>query len=551
MNFTADHEKINGSDYRKLIIIAAQCLEDNKEEINELNVFPVPDGDTGSNMSMTVSNAAKELMRSNDMPLDMTAQKAAKAMLHGARGNSGVILSLLFRGISNGLASASECDGVAWANALSEGVKMAYKSVEHPAEGTILTVARRCADAAEKASLEKNSFEYVLTAAISEAEKALKDTVKQNPVLEKAGVVDAGGKGWLLVMQSMRNALNGEEPHELKISSESTETKEKADFSSFDTEDIKYAFCTEFIIHKHDGDADSSPLKEYLGSIGDSLVMIDDGEIIKVHVHTNVPHDVLGEALKYGVYETVKVENMKNQHTNKLVEQEEQKSEKEELKEYGFVAVCSGDGIESMFSELGVDKIVSGGQTMNPSTEDLYKAVSQVNAKTVFILPNNKNIILTANQVSELTDKNVIVIPTKTIPQGFAAMLGFNEDEDGETNEKRMTECIGNVDTMQVTYAARNSNYAGLNIEEGDLLALYEDKLLCADKDIKQLLKILADKAKHKEKKFISIYYGSDVSDDMANEALAIVKEELKDTDAEVTLYRGNQPVYYFIISAE
>ena len=551
MNLTADHEKINGSDYRKLIIIAAQCLEDNKEEINELNVFPVPDGDTGSNMSMTVSNAAKELMRSNDMPLDMTAQKAAKAMLHGARGNSGVILSLLFRGISNGLASASECDGVAWANALSEGVKMAYKSVEHPAEGTILTVARRCADAAEKASLEKNSFEYVLTAAISEAEKALKDTVKQNPVLEKAGVVDAGGKGWLLVMQSMRNALNGEEPQELKISSESTETKEKADFSSFDTEDIKYAFCTEFIIHKHDGDADSSPLKEYLGSIGDSLVMIDDGEIIKVHVHTNVPHDVLGEALKYGVYETVKVENMKNQHTNKLVEQEAQKSEKEELKEYGFVAVCSGDGIENMFKELGVDSIVSGGQTMNPSTEDLYKAVSQVNAKTVFILPNNKNIILTANQVSELTDKNVIVIPTKTIPQGFAAMLGFNEDEDGETNEKSMTECIGNVDTMQITYAARNSNYAGLNIEEGDLLALYEDKLLCADKDIKQLLKILADKAKHKEKKFISIYYGSDVSDDMANEALAIVKEELKDTDAEVTLYKGNQPVYYFIISAE
>lgn len=551
MNLTADHEKINGSDYRKLIIIAAQCLEDNKEEINELNVFPVPDGDTGSNMSMTVSNAAKELMRSNDMPLDMTAQKAAKAMLHGARGNSGVILSLLFRGISNGLASASECDGVAWANALSEGVKMAYKSVEHPAEGTILTVARRCADAAEKASLEKNSFEYVLTAAISEAEKALKDTVKQNPVLEKAGVVDAGGKGWLLVMQSMRNALNGEEPQELKISSESTETKEKADFSSFDTEDIKYAFCTEFIIHKHDGDADSSPLKEYLGSIGDSLVMIDDGEIIKVHVHTNVPHDVLGEALKYGVYETVKVENMKNQHTNKLVEQQEQESEKEELKEYGFVAVCSGDGIEDMFRELGVDGIVSGGQTMNPSTEDLYKAVSQVNAKTVFILPNNKNIILTANQVSELTDKNVIVIPTKTIPQGFAAMLGFNEDEDGETNEKSMTECIGNVDTMQVTYAARNSNYAGLNIEEGDLLALYEDKLLCADKDIKQLLKILADKAKHKEKKFISIYYGSDVSEDMANEALAIVKEELKDTDAEVTLYKGNQPVYYFIISAE
>ena len=544
---SVQHNKITAEEYRRLIINAAQCLEDNKEEINELNVFPVPDGDTGSNMSMTVGHAAEELLKNKDASIEEVAVKTAKAMLHGARGNSGVIISLLFRGIAKGLENSTECDGVAWAKALQFGVEAAYKSVDRPAEGTILTVARCCADAAAQAAKEENSFEYVLSAAIKEAEKALANTVYQNPVLEKAGVVDAGGKGWLLVMQAMLHALNKDSvTYERKV--EPASTKEKADFAEFDTEDITFGFCTEFIVRKHDGDSDSSPLKSYLNGMGDSLVMIDDGEIIKVHVHTNEPHQVLGEALKYGIYETVKVENMRTQHTNKLVEQD---APKKELKPYGFVSVSNGEGINSMFSELGVDVIVSGGQTMNPSTEDLFNAVESVDAENVFILPNNKNIIMTANQVAELTDKNVIVIPTKTIPQGFTAMLGFDPDADVDTNKECMSENILGVDTMQITYAARNSNFDDMDIKEGDYLALYKDKLLCSDKDLNVLFDALAEKVKESGKSFVSIYYGEGVTEDEAQTLYDIFEAKLEGTDAEITLYNGAQPVYYYIISAE
>ena len=383
------HEKIDGSDYKALVLNAAQCLEDNESQINELNVFPVPDGDTGSNMSKTVSNAAKELLNDDTNQLDKVAEKTAKAMLHGARGNSGVIVSLLFRGIANGLKSSFECDGKAWAEALEQGVNSAYDAIEHPAEGTILTVARKCAEAAKKASMEHNNFQYVLGVAIDAAEKALDETINENPVLEKAGVVDAGGMGWLLVMKSMYSALSKEdlEVYKPKLSSIK---KEKADFSKFETESINFAFCTEFIITKLDPNLDTSPLKRYLNTMGDSLVMLDDGEIIKVHIHTNEPHQVLGEALKWGVYETVKIENMKSQ-----------------MKDYGIVAVASGEGLTEIFKELGCDKVVSGGQTMNPSTEELYNAVKNVNASTVFILPNNKNIIMSAEQVKELSDKEI------------------------------------------------------------------------------------------------------------------------------------------------
>ena len=542
------HDIITGEDYKKLIINAAQSLEDNKEEINELNVFPVPDGDTGSNMSLTVAEAAKELMKNNDMPLDKTAEKTAKAMLHGARGNSGVITSLLFRGIAKGLSNETECDGIAWARALKAGVESAYTAVDRPAEGTILTVAKRCAEAAERAAKEKNSFEYVLDCAINEAEIALDDTVYQNPVLEKAGVVDAGGMGWLVVMKAMHQALNSKKAIKFEAK-HTTEVKERADFASFNTEDITFAFCTEFIVTKNIPDKDTSDFKKYLNGMGDSLVMIDDGEIIKVHIHTNEPHAVLGEALKYGVYETVKVENMRTQHTNKLVENEPQ--EKVKLKEYGFVSVANGDGIADMFRELGVDQIVAGGQTMNPSTEDLYNAVNKINAKNIFILPNNKNIIMTSNQVAELTDKNIIVIPTKSIPQGFSAMLGFDEESDYEANEASMKEMIGSVSTMQITYAARNSNYDGLDIKEGDYLALYEDKLLCSDNSLETLLKAFCDKIREQDKSFISIYYGSDVSEEEANKASSLISNELDGTGAEINLYYGNQPVYYYIISAE
>jgi len=544
------HNKISAEEYRKLIINAAQCLEDNKEEINELNVFPVPDGDTGSNMSMTIGHAAEELLKNKDASIEEVAVKTAKAMLHGARGNSGVIISLLFRGIAKGLENSTDCDGIAWAKALQHGVEAAYKSVDRPAEGTILTVARCCAEAAMKAAEEENSFEYVLSAAIKEAEKALANTVYQNPVLEKAGVVDAGGKGWLLVMQAMLHALNKDNVSYSPKSSVVSDTKEKADFSSFDTDDITFGFCTEFIVRKHNGDDDSAPLKAYLNGMGDSIVLVDDGEIIKVHVHTNDPHAVLGEALKYGVYETVKVENMRTQHTNKLVEADATEPKKE-LKKYGFVSVSNGDGINAMFTELGVDVIVSGGQTMNPSTEDLFKAVEGIDAENVFIFPNNKNIIMTANQVAELTDKNVIVIPTKTIPQGFTAMLGFDPEAEAEINREAMTEIIAGVDTMQITYAARNSNFDDMDIKEGDYLALCNNKLLCSNKDLKVLYEALAEKIKESGKSFISIYYGEGVTEDEAQAVVSLFEEKLGGTDAEITLYNGAQPVYYYIISAE
>ena len=546
MSDKKQHDIITGEDYKKLIINAAQSLEDNKEEINELNVFPVPDGDTGSNMSLTVAEAAKELMNDNDMPLDKTAEKTAKAMLHGARGNSGVITSLLFRGIAKGLSNETECDGIAWARALKAGVESAYTAVDRPAEGTILTVAKRCAEAAERAAKEKNSFEYVLDSAINEAEIALDDTVNQNPVLEKAGVVDAGGMGWLIVMKAMHQALNSKKAIKFEAK-HTTEAKERADFSSFNTEDITFAFCTEFIITKSNPTEDTGNFKKYLNGMGDSLVMIDDGEIIKVHVHTNEPHAVLGEALKYGVYETVKVENMRTQHTNKLLDNEI----KEEPKEYGFISVANGDGIAEMFKELGVDEIVAGGQTMNPSTEDLYNAVCKINAKTIFILPNNKNIIMTSNQVAQLTDKNIIVIPTKSIPQGFSAMLGFDFENSYKENEASMKEMVKSVSTMQITYAARNSSYDGLDIKEGDYLALYEDKLLCSHNQLSVLLKAFTEKIKEQDKSFVSIYYGSDVTENEAREAEALITKELEGTGAEINLYCGNQPVYYYIISAE
>ncbi|MBQ8738202.1 MAG: DAK2 domain-containing protein [Clostridia bacterium] len=540
------HNKINGEDYRKLIITAAQYLEDNKEEINELNVFPVPDGDTGSNMSMTVAKAAEELLKQGDnMALDEAADKTAKAMLHGARGNSGVIISLLFRGIAKGLINSNEADGVAWANALKYGVEAAYKAVDRPAEGTILTVARCCAEAAERAAKEENNFEYVLQAVIEAGSKALANTVNQNPVLEKAGVVDAGGKGWLLVLQAMLDALNAD-GIKLELKPVITaEPKAKADFSSFDTEEITFGFCTEFIVRKYIEDSDSSELKSYLNTMGDSLVMIDDGEIIKVHVHTNEPHQVLGEALKYGVYETVKVENMRTQHTNKLVEQAPKA-----LKKYGFVSVSNGEGMDAIFEELGVDKIVSGGQTMNPATEDLCAAVEAVDAETVFILPNNKNIIMTAKQVAELVDKNVIVIPTRSVPQGFSAMLGYNEDVDATENEQAMTETSLGVDTMQITYAARNSNFDDMDISEGDYLAILNDKLLSADKDLTKMFVELVNRIKESSKSIVSIYYGADVSDEEAEKTAEFFRKELGN-GVDISLYNGAQPVYFYIISAE
>ena len=540
-------QTINGSDLRRLIISAAASIEINKQKLNELNVFPVPDGDTGTNMSMTINAAAGDLRKAEDPTLEKAAQMAASAMLRGARGNSGVILSLLFRGISKKLKGLTICDGVMWADALQEGVDAAYKAVMKPAEGTILTVARLAAAKARQAAQENNHIEFVHDAAIEEAKVALANTVNQNPVLKKAGVVDAGGKGWLLVMEAMASALRGEDV--VVPEGGVGDTKEQADFADFDTEDITFTYCTEFIISR-ENDMDPEKLRDFLSSLGDSLVLVDDEEIIKVHVHTNDPGKALHEAMDYGSFVTVKIENMRLQHTEKVMsEQELAPKIAEPEKPIGVVAVCAGDGLKEVFGNLGVDGVVSGGQTMNPSTQDILEVVNTVPAETVFVLPNNKNIIMAAEQVNALTPKNVIVIPSKTVPQGVTAMLSYNPDGSVEENTEAMTEVLGTVDTMQITYAARNSDFDGHDIHEGDYLAIYGSALFGTSKDIKVLLRALAEKVRDEGKEFITIYYGQDIQEKSAKKAADIFTQICPDAD--VNLICGGQPVYYYLISAE
>ena len=540
-------QTINGADFRRLIINAAASIEINKQALNELNVFPVPDGDTGTNMSMTINAAAADLRKVEDPSLEKAAATAASAMLRGARGNSGVILSLLFRGIGKKLKGADDCDGVLWAAALQEGVDAAYKAVMKPAEGTILTVARLAAAKARQAAEENNYFEYVHAAAIEEAKTALAATTDMNPVLKKAGVVDAGGKGWLVALEAMLLALQGEDI--IVPESAQGEVKEAADFSDFDTDDITFTYCTEFIIQR-ENDNDPEKLRDFLSSLGDSLVLVDDEEIIKVHVHTNDPGKALHEAIDYGSFVTVKIENMRLQHTEKVMsEQELAPKIAEPTKPFGVVSVCVGDGIGDVFQNLGVDGLISGGQTMNPSTQDILEVVNTVPAETVYVLPNNKNIIMAAEQVNALTPKNVVVIPSKTIPQGITAMLNFNPEGTNEENIEAMTESLATVDTMQITYAARNSDFDGFMLHAGDYLALHGRALFGTSKDIKVLLKSLAEKVRDEGKDYITIYYGADVKEKHAQKAADIFAEICPDAD--VNLLRGGQPVYYYLISAE
>ena len=539
---------INGADLRRMIISAAASIEINKHALNDLNVFPVPDGDTGTNMSMTINAAAADLRKVEDPSLEKAAATAASAMLRGARGNSGVILSLLFRGLSKKLKGCAECDGVLWAEALQEGVDAAYKAVMKPAEGTILTVSRLAAAKAREAARENNFIEFVQAAAIEEAKVALANTVNQNPVLKKAGVVDAGGKGWLLVLEAMMASLQGNDV----IVPEGFETgavNESANFDDFDTDDITFTYCTEFIISRENQN-DPEKLREFLASLGDSLVLVDDEEIIKVHVHTNDPGKALHEAIDYGSFVTVKIENMRLQHTEKVMsEQEIAPKIAEPEKPIGVVSVCAGDGLADVFMNLGVDGIISGGQTMNPSTQDILEAVNKVPAETVFILPNNKNIIMAAQQVDGLTPKNVVVIPSKTVPQGITAMLSFNPDGSVEENTEALTEALGMVDTMQITYAARNSDFDGYLIHEGDYLAIAGSGLFGTSRDIKVLLRSLAEKVRDDGREYITIYYGEDIQEKHAQKAADLFAEVCPDAD--VNLIRGGQPVYYYLISAE
>ena len=539
---------INGADLRRMIISAAAAIEINKQALNDLNVFPVPDGDTGTNMSMTINAAASDLRKAEDPDLGQAAKVAASAMLRGARGNSGVILSLLFRGISRKLKGLESADGVIWAEALQEGVDAAYKAVMKPAEGTILTVARLAAAKAAEAAQENNHIEFVHEAAIAEAKVALANTVNQNPVLKKAGVVDAGGKGWLVALEAMMSSIQGNDVI-VPEGMDTGDVKESANFDDFDTDDITFAYCTEFIIQRENNN-DPEKLREFLSSLGDSLVLVDDEEIIKVHVHTNDPGKALHEAIDYGSFVTVKIENMRLQHTEKVMsEQELAPKIAEPEKPLGVVSVCAGEGLADVFLNLGVDQIISGGQTMNPSTQDILEAVNKVPAETVFVLPNNKNIIMAAEQVDALTPKKVVVIPSKTVPQGVTAMLSFNPEGAEEENSEAMTESLATVDTMQITYAARNSDFDGYDIHEGDYLALYGSALFGTSRDIKVLLKSLAEKVRDEGKEYVTIYYGADVKEKHAQKAADIFAEICPEAD--VNLLSGGQPVYYYLISAE
>ena len=556
---------IDGAAFSRMIIHGSASINAQKQSINDLNVFPVPDGDTGTNMSMTISTAAAELRKKRPAAAGEAASVNASALLRGARGNSGVILSLLFRGFAKAVKDKETIDGRDFAVALDWGVAAAYKAVMKPAEGTILTVSRLAARRAAEAARENDAVETVLEEAIKEGYVALADTINQNPVLKKAGVVDAGGKGFLIVLEGMLAELRGEPMPE--GAEESAPAKEQADFGAMAAEDITFAFDTVFIVRKT-VQKSLEPLRVYLNSIGDSLVIGEDDEAFKVHVHTNIPGDALNEAQKYGTLELAKIENMrtqaddlaagrKAQSVDDLEEDEchahggeDENASAAPEKKYGFVSVCAGDGLAAVFSDLGVDAIVSGGQTMNPSTEDILKEVRKTPAEIVYVLPNNKNIIMAAEQVIPLVeDKKVVVLGTKTVPQGVAAMLSMDPDAEEEANTAAMTEAIGRVHTSQITYAARNSDFDGFQITEGDYLALAESQLFGTDKDLDTLLRRLAHAEPQQNAEFINIFYGEDVTEGDAEKALKIFQEACP--SAEISLLPGGQPVYYYMISAE
>ena len=560
------NEQITGALFKRMVLHGAAVITAQKQAINDLNVFPVPDGDTGTNMSMTIGTAVTELRKSEPATVEQAASVTASALLRGARGNSGVILSLLFRGLSKALKGRETADAAAFAAAMQEGVSAAYKAVMKPAEGTVLTVSRLAAkQAVDTAAAGETDLERVLEDAIRVGYAALAQTTEMNPVLKKAGVVDAGGKGYRLILDGMLAELRGEPMPETEAG-ESRE--EKADFATMAAEDITFAFDTVFIVRKAMADISLEPLRTYLNSIGDSLVIGEDDEAFKVHVHTNIPGNALNEAQKYGTLELAKIENMRTQaddlaagkhvqSTDDLdaVEAELESVPAEETpavaapeKPYGFLAVCAGDGLAAVFRDLGADGVVSGGQTMNPSTESILEGVNKIPAETVFVLPNNGNIIMAAQQCAALTEKQVVVIPTKTVPQGITAMMNVDFDApDAQTITDAMTGSLSSVTTAQITYAARDSDFDGFAIKEGDYLALEEGKL--TDDSLDTLLHKLAEDAAGREASFISLYFGEDVQEADAQKAGALFEEVCP--GAEVAVLSGGQPVYYYIISME
>ena len=556
-------QSVDGKTLAGMLIHASACLNAEKQKINELNVFPVPDGDTGTNMSLTISTAAAELRQKKPTTVEKAAAVCASAMLRGARGNSGVILSLIFRGFSRAMKDKTEMNGIDLADALNAGVIAAYKAVMKPAEGTVLTVSRLAGERAGRAAEENSAFEYVLESSIERAREALADTINQNPVLKKAGVVDAGGMGFVVILQGMLDELRG-----VAAPSEGEADKpaqDKADFGSLADEEITFTYDTVFIVRRTGG----KPLDEYrawLETMGDSLVIGEGDEEFKVHVHTDEPGLVLTKAAEFGTLELAKIENMRTQRDELAAGKQAQstddleavEAELEDMehqsaapeKKYGFVAVAAGEGLAKVFYDLGVDGVISGGQTMNPSTEDILKQIKKTPAEIVYVLPNNKNIIMAAQQCVDLVeDKKVIVLPAKTVPQGISAMIAVNPDGDEAENTAAMEEAMSLVTTMEVTYAARDSEFDGQAIHAGDYLLLVDNQLFGTEKDLHAALDKLAQASKERAGEFISIFYGEGVDPDQAEQALALFQTACP--DAEITMLEGGQPVYHYLISVE
>lgn len=546
---------ISGKLLSQAIISGANNILNQKQAVDELNVFPVPDGDTGTNMSMTIGAGKRALEALDEDSVGKVAGACASALLRGARGNSGVILSLLFRGFSKGLKGKEEADGVDLANALTIGVKNAYKAVMNPTEGTILTVARMAAEKAEQVAAENADPVVVFETIVEEAEAALNQTPEMLPVLKKAGVVDAGGRGLVVIFEGMLSVLK-----DGVMIEETAPVKEKvsADANPFAQYDgvITFGYCTELLIEKEKDTKDPLKLRAYLETIGDCVVVVDDESIIKVHVHTNHPGKALEEALTFGMLTNVKIENMREQYAARQHEAEQVKTNEDYVRvdperEYGFVAVAAGDGLQSLFTDLGVDHVVSGGQTMNPSTDNILRAIEATPAKNVFVLPNNKNIIMAAEQAVKLADRNVCVLQTRTIPQGLSAMLAFDPDSDIDVNRKNMTKAFDRVQTGQITFAARNSDYDGHDIKQGEILALDNGKLAFVEKDEgKALYKLVKSLVKKTDGNFMTIIYGSDVTEEEAQKSCEPIYAKYGN-DYEINLVNGGQPVYYYIVSVE
>lgn len=555
-------QSVDGKTLAGMLIHASASLNAEKQKINELNVFPVPDGDTGTNMSLTIGTAAGELRQKSPDTVGQATAICASAMLRGARGNSGVILSLIFRGFSKVMKDKQAMDGIDLADALNAGVIAAYRAVMKPAEGTVLTVSRLAGDRAGRAAEENTAFEYVLESAIDRAREALADTINQNPVLKKAGVVDAGGMGFVVILQGMLDELRG-------IPAPDQETgapmQEKADFGAMADEEITFTYDTVFIVRR----TAQKPLSEFrawLETIGDSLVIGEGDEEFKVHVHTDDPGLALTKAQEYGTLELAKIENMRTQRDElaagrkaqstddlEAVEEELEAMEHQDAppeKKYGFVAVAAGEGLAKVFFDLGVDGVISGGQTMNPSTEDILKQIRKTPAEIVYVLPNNKNIIMAAQQCVDLVeDKKVIVLQAKTVPQGISAMIAVNPDGEEAENTAAMEEAMGQVSTMEITYAARDSEFDGTAIHAGDYLLLVDNQLFGTEKDLHVALEKLAQESQKRGGEFISIFYGEEVQEADAQQALAQFQEACP--EAEITVLEGGQPVYHYLISVE